>query len=76
MLTYQVENVTVLEPIIPSPWDDRGIRNDLEIDEFLNEINSQDQEDDEDVGPPDPTTVPVNVILLICSGYITNILTG
>jgi hypothetical protein len=68
--------VTIPEPDIPSPWDDRTTQDDPAMTEFLDQINSQDQEDDEEVETLDPTTTPVNSILIICSGYITNILIG
>jgi len=75
MLTCHIETPTVPEPtIIPSPWDDRRFDGDSEMNGFLNHINSQDQEDDEE--DLDPTTIPVTNILIIYSKYIANILTG
>ena len=66
--------MTIPEPIIPSPWGDRTTRNDPALNEFLDQINSQNQEGDVEVETVDPTSVPVTSILIIYSRYITNIL--
>lgn len=73
MLTRHTES-TFPEPIIPNPWDDRQLNDNSDINEFLNQMNRLDPEDDEE--DPDPTTIPVNSILIIYSKYIANILTG
>jgi hypothetical protein len=59
MLTHRVEDGTIPDPIIPSPWDDETFRNDQAMNEFLDEIRSQDSEHDVEVELVDPTTVPV-----------------
>ena len=42
------------------------------MDEFLNDMNNLNEEDDAEAETVDPTTVPVNSILIMSYKYITN----
>ena len=73
VLTF-IENLTVPELVIPSPWDDSTAENDSSMIDFLDYVNSLGQEDDEEeVETPDPTTIPVCNILEMYLQYIANI---
>jgi len=76
VLTF-IENLTVPELVIPSPWDDSTAENDSSMIDFLDYVNSLGQEDDEEeVETPDPTTIPVCNILEMYLQYIANIFAG